>query len=93
VKNTWRHARLATLQAVRGPAALERWPWRPLMRCLVDHGRLVSASSICGQWLASTTTHVGLADALAHVQRGVAEVGQPGEAATGCEQVVLSHGR
>src|SRR5580692_6729647 len=36
--------------------SFERWPWRPLIRRLRLHERLGSASSILGQWLASTTT-------------------------------------
>ena len=36
--------------------SLDRWPWRPEILRLSVQDRLGSASSILGQWLASTTT-------------------------------------
>ena len=50
-----RHCGLATEASSSRTASLERCPWRPLMRCLVAHGRLLSALRSSGQWLASTT--------------------------------------
>jgi len=79
---------LATDSSSSRARSLERWPWRPLMRC--GPGALRVGLEHLRAVIGLDDEHIGFPDAFADVLRGVAEVGEPGERAARREQAAFA---